>query len=427
MASAKANHPDLKRFKNAKVRRDLWNGVLEEAYAYCLPQYERPTSGTPTDMGVKGEKRGYTVYDATGSEAVAEKAAMAQGLLFPPFREWMDFEPTMPSSLDEDQEKKLSEHLEDARVKFHAAIEASNFHTEMAQAMRDSYISTGAITADFGTPENPLDFEALPVGQIVPEESADGVIRTNFREFSVKARDLPVRWPKAKLPEELIRMIKENPDKPVTVVDAEVYDPESRESSYRVFAGKEEAPIFEDSFGSQRTIIFRVDKVPGEIMGRGPALAVMADIKTANKVVELVLKNASIAVTGIWQADDDGVLNPATVKLAPGTIIPKAVGSAGLTPLATPGRFDISQIVLQDLRENIRRAIKGPSLPPADDRVRTAFEIGQREAERQEVETPRTLRLLNELYYPLGRRILQILTHPSMAASPYFIKDLEIV
>ncbi|MBT3767013.1 MAG: hypothetical protein HOF84_14260, partial [Rhodospirillales bacterium] len=120
----------------------------------------------------------------------------------------------------------------------------------------------------------------MPVGQIVPEESADGVIRTNFREFHVKARDLTVRWPKARLPEELIRMIKENPDKPVTVVDAEVYDPETRESSYRVFAGKEEAPIFEDSFGSQRTIIFRVDKVPGEIMGRGPALAVMADIKT---------------------------------------------------------------------------------------------------------------------------------------------------
>jgi hypothetical protein len=30
----------------------------------------------------------------------------------------------------------------------------------------------------------------------------------------------------------------------------------------------------------------------------------LPDIKTANKVVELVLKNASIAVTGIWQASD---------------------------------------------------------------------------------------------------------------------------
>ena len=55
----------------------------------------------------------------------------------------------------------------------------------------------------------------------------------------------------------------------------------------------------------------------------------LPDIRTANKVVELVLKNASIAVTGIWQADDDGVLNPGTVRLVPGTIIPKAPGSAG--------------------------------------------------------------------------------------------------
>ena len=75
----------------------------------------------------------------------------------------------------------------------------------------------------------------------------------------------------------------------------------------------------------------------------------LPDIKTANKVVELVLKNASIAVTGIWQADDDGVLNPATVELVPGTIIPKAGGSSGLTPLETPGRFDVSEIVLESL------------------------------------------------------------------------------
>ena len=38
-------------------------------------------------------------------------------------------------------------------------------------------------------------------------------------------------------------------------------------------------------------------------------MTTLPDIKTANKVVELILKNASIAVTGIWLADDDGVLN----------------------------------------------------------------------------------------------------------------------
>jgi hypothetical protein len=76
-------------------------------------------------------------------------------------------------------------------------------------------------------------------------------------------------------------------------------------------------------------IAFRWLKAPGEIYGRSPVMKALPDIKTANKVVELVLKNASIAVTGIWQADDDGILNPATVRLVPGSIIPKAVGSAG--------------------------------------------------------------------------------------------------
>ena len=96
-------------------------------------------------------------------------------------------------------------------------------------------------------------------------------------------------------------------------------------------------------FGSSPFISFRWVKGAGEIYGRSPVMTALPDIKTANKVVELILKNASIAVTGIWLADDDGVLNPANIKLVPGSIIPKAVGSSGLTPLQAPGRFDVSQ------------------------------------------------------------------------------------
>ena len=123
-------------------------------------------------------------------------------------------------------------------------------------------------------------------------------------------------------------------------------------------SGIAEAEVLaEGRFARSPFINFRRLKAPGETYGRSPVMKTLPDIKTANKVVELVLKNASIAVTGIWQADDDGVLNPGTIRLVPGTIIPKAVGSAGLTPLATPGRFDVSQLVLDDLRRRIRHAL----------------------------------------------------------------------
>jgi len=59
----------------------------------------------------------------------------------------------------------------------------------------------------------------------------------------------------------------------------------------------------------------------------------------------------------MWLAEDDGVLNPAAIALRPGVVIPKAVGSQGMIPLEAPGRFDVSQMVLDDLRQNIRRAL----------------------------------------------------------------------
>lgn len=137
----------------------------------------------------------------------------------------------------------------------------------------------------------------------------------------------------------------------------------------------------EGQFKRSPFINFRWLKAPREIYGRSPVMKTLPDIKTANKVVELVLKNATIAVTGIWQADDDGVLNPATIKLVPGTIIPKAVGSAGLSPLEAPGRFDLSQELLTSLRESSRRSLLADKLGQPDSLKMTATEALERSSE----------------------------------------------
>jgi hypothetical protein len=167
--------------------------------------------------------------------------------------------------------------------------------------------------------------------------------------------------------------------------------------------------LAEGRFAENPFIAFRWLKAPGEVYGRGPVMKALPDIRTANKVVELVLKNASIACTGIWQAEDDGVLNPATIKLVPGAIIPKAPGSAGLTPLAAPGNFDVSQLVLQDLRTRIRSALLADRLAPLETAQMTATEVTERS-----VQTARLLgatygRLQAELLTPLVTRCLAIL------------------
>jgi hypothetical protein len=156
-------------------------------------------------------------------------------------------------------------------------------------------------------------------------------------------------------------------------------------------------------------INFRWMKSPGEVYGRSPVMKALPDIKTANKVVELILKNASIAVTGIWQAEDDGVLNPANIELVPGAIIPKAVGSKGLTPLEMPGKFDVSQIILNDLRDRIRHSLLIDRLPQFDGRRMTATEVIERSSEMATLLGANYGRLQTELLTPLIKRGYAIL------------------
>lgn len=60
---------------------------------------------------------------------------------------------------------------------------------------------------------------------------------------------------------------------------------------------------------------------------------IMPQVRNLNKMVEILMKQACKNLTGIYQVDDDGVFNPANIRLIPGTIIPKAVGSNGLQRL----------------------------------------------------------------------------------------------
>ena len=49
-----------------------------------------------------------------------------------------------------------------------------------------------------------------------------------------------------------------------------------------------------------------------------------------------------MAISGIYQMDDDGVVNVDTINLVPGTVIPKAPNSQGLQPIRAAGNFDVA-------------------------------------------------------------------------------------
>lgn len=386
-------------YTKAKAQRGMWESTWRDCYAYALPQADGFTSRTTSAQ----------IFDGTAMDAVDQLASSLLANLTPPWSSWFGLKPG--PALSNAEAESLSPVLEGAARVMQAHFDRSNFAVEMHQAFLDLVTAgTGTLLFEEATPGqmSAFKFSALPLSSVTLEEHVGtGRLERVFRETDMTLAAIRARFPKAELPEALA---KEDADKKYRIIESALPDFDKPFILYSVvLAGEENAQLFDAQLPVSPFIAFRWAKAPGDVYGRSPVMKALPDIKTANKVVELILKNASIAVTGIWQADDDGVLNPATIELLPGTIIPKAVGSAGLKPLEMPGRFDVSQLVLDDLRARIRHALLIDRLGQIGDRRMTATEVLERSGEMALLLGATYGRLQSELLTPLIQRAWAIL------------------
>ena len=343
----------LQRFASAKAKRGIWESHWQECYDYALPH-----GGGFGRGGNPGERKTDRLFDGTAADAVEQLAASLLAQLTPPWSRWFGLMPG--PDLSEAERGTVAPLLEKAAATLQSHFDRSNFAVEMHQCYLDLVTAgTACLLFEEAPPGDysSFRFTAVPLAEAVLEEGADGRLDGTFRRSELTLAQLRLRFPDAAIGPAMEREAAQDPQVLFGVVEAVLKEgPVYRYTVILDGGSAEDEVLAEGRFARSPFINFRWLKAPGETYGRSPVMKTLPDIKTANKVVELVLKNASIAVTGIWQADDDGVLNPGTIRLVPGTIIPKAVGSAGLTPLAAPGRFDVSQLVLDDLRELVASA-----------------------------------------------------------------------
>jgi len=395
----------IDRFENAKARRTNWESHWQECYDYALPQ-----QSTITRQFSQGVNRMQRLYDGTAMDAVDQLAASMLGNLTPPFSQWFGFKPG--PDLSKAEANALAPVLEKIGQTIQAHFDSSNFAVEMHQCFLDLAVG-GTSTLYFEETKvgalSAFKFSSIPLNEVVLEEGDNGFLQGSYRSMSLNIAQLAARYPLAELPLSVLREGDKDPQHGFDVLELVI--PEGGAYTFKAILVDEATPILlsEGRFGSSPAISFRWTKSPGDIYGRSPVMKALPDIKTANKVVELILKNASIAVTGIWQADDDGVLNPSNINLVPGSIIPKAVGSKGLTPLEMPGRFDVSELVLNDLRGRIKHALLTDKLGALSGARMSATEVVERSAEMAMLLGATYGRLQSELLTPLIQRAFSIL------------------
>ena len=392
-----------KRFLKAKARRDSLESVWRECYAFSLPQREGifSESNSQTD----------TLFDGTAPDSVDQLAASMLSELTPAWSRWFDL--SVGADLYGESAREASQSLENISNILQSHFDRSSFVVELHQCFLD-LVTVGTACLLFEEEKigdsSAFKFTAVPLSELYVEEGTSGRLDVTFRKHTMSLEELQKRFNQHEIPQTLQEKLKDK-DAKVDVIEA-VIPSKNGGYDYQVFVceGADEFTVLKEGrFSENPFITFRWLKAPGEIYGRSPVMKALPDIKTANKVVELILKNATIAVTGIWQAEDDGVLNPANIRLTPGAIIPKAVGSKGLTPLEAAGNFDVSQLVLEDLRSRIRHALLVDKLGQITDPKMTATEVLERSNDMIEVLGATYGRLQIELLNPLIERAVSIL------------------
>ncbi len=383
------------RYLSALKDRKSWDGLWRECYDMALPNQSRLISKRDSS----GQRRTDQIFDGTAMDGVDQLATAILGQVTPPWSPW--FALRSGTSLSPEQKQMAQPKLDTISDTILSHIDSSNFAVEIHQCFLELVtVGTACIAlheTKVGSPAA-FRFEAVPMSDIVLEENEEGRLANVYRPIVMNGSALRARYEVN---------VKDEDD--YTIVESVVsHDGHIDRVVFLIDDEDEPVLLEEERLKANPYIAFRWQKAAGERYGRSPVMKALPDIKTANKVVELILKNASIAVTGIWQADDDGVLNPATIVLEPGTIIPKAVGSQGLKPLEMPGKFDVSQLVLEDLRKRIRAAMLLDRLTQPVG-ANTATEILERASDNSMLLAAIYGRLQAELLTPLLERAIAVL------------------
>ena len=367
----------IKRFDTAKKARQSWLTHLRECYKYALPQRDTLTAYTG------GQKKNADIYDSTAVVGVQKFASRLQATLVPPWRHWSSLVPG--SEIPEDQHPELQKTLDIVTKVIFDHINHSNFTTQAHEAFLDLSVSTGVMSCEMSEgAQSSLEFHAAPLAEIFPEAGPWGTIETVWREHKVPARHVDRLWPGADMSEKLKKRASDKPEDKVLLIEGTVYNPKTLTWYQCVIERNEKHIIFTQEYDVSPWIVFREYVVPGETLGRGRVMQVLPDVKTCNKVVEYTLKNAALSIAGVYTAADDGVINPYSIRLTPGAIMPVGSNDARnptLRPLERSGDVQMSALLLDDLRKRINKALYAEPFGELDQPVKSATEMALRNQE----------------------------------------------
>lgn len=409
----------------AKKDKQIFDSELQECYRYVMPSRNAYNS---TQAGERGDD---DLFDDTAPNALREFAGLMQSSLCRPYTKWASLVPgtNIPDTEKDEWRKKLAP-VNEILIN---AIWQSNFDSQVLEMFYDLGIGTGSLlVTDGGSVDDPLKFQSVPFNEVYPELGAFGDIDTNFRCYTVIARNIMQRWPDGTLGDKLQQKVNDDPSAKIDIIEAVVFHPADKHNKakyiYQVVAKEFKHEIYTYEMKESAWVTPRWDTRAGEAMGRGPAWNMLPTIKTVNMLKKLTLMNAEAQVNNMWLVNDSSNLNPDSIMFEPNEII-TAEWEGNSVPIQSLGGnadFNVGQLLIKDMQQDIKEAFFTGSMGNMQDATKSATEISIRNQQRLQQLGAQFGRLQTEFINKLIRRVYSLLADRKLVPEDLLLDGKQV-
>lgn len=401
-----------KRLSQLKAERTRFEPHWRECYKYGAPERQQAFDGE--DIDDTRSKQRAELLDSTASEAIQLLVSSIISGTTPANSIWFK---AVPDGMDDPAELTPSEHWLEMVCQFiWRNIHGSNFDSDIFDVILDF------VTAGWAVIYTDIDrklgggymFQSWPIGECwIASTRQDYKVDTIYREYRMTAQQIIGQFGEHKVSQAVRDASTKSPDQTFKILH--VIEPRANHkqsvhgvptlpknmpfASYHIEI-ENKVTLKESGYNEFPCAVPRMRKIPGSIYGVGQMSIALPDAKTINALMRDTLRSAEIDVLGVWIAEDDGVLNPRTIRLGGGKII-TANSVDSMKRMDSGSNFQVSDQLLDRFQNGIRKKLMADQLTSPYGQPMTAAETYMR------VDTIR--QMLGPLYGRAQSELLQSL------------------
>lgn len=389
-----------------KLAKSNWESHWKELAKYFLPNKDDIWGGmTP------GQKKGQEIFDAIGRRDAERLASHFHGMLTNPVVQWFQY--TSGDHL-KDANLENAVWLQDTAKTINGVLNSSNFQSEIHEVFLDlCALHTSHLQVDEDDVEI-VKFKSSPIYECAIAENYKGIVdqvhyeykRTLGQAYEQFGDKMPAKYEKLRFQDPMMEITIIQAVEPTKGLPPGLQHKMLPFTSVHIL--KDDMCILKIAgFEENPCIISRFSKLSGEMYGRGPAMYALPDVKSCNKMMQIWLEGAQLAINPPLQMPDEGVVLP--VRLTPGgTNYYRADSKDRIEPILTGAQPALGHQIIELLHANIDKAFWLDQLHLAESDRMTTVEVNQRTDESRRVFAPVIGRFMYELVGPILNRVYGI-------------------